>query len=253
MIDLITRAEWGARPPRARQTVVWAQRSEFVVHHTAGPRTQTARQIQAFHMGPQRGWSDVGYNFLVDQAGRVYEGRGWLVVGAHCPGHNERGIGVAFIGDDDPTPAALRSIRWLYEQACARAERRLVARGHGQLYATSCPGPRLQAWVNDGMPISSEEDDVSAKDNWDYEITVPWGSKENPAWKARSLLVNTNERLRAVQASLDAQNATIKALVDALAERDGTVDVDALIQRIEAAIERVQVRLDVGDPVPPAV
>ncbi|MEU8196322.1 peptidoglycan-binding domain-containing protein [Microbispora amethystogenes] len=158
-MKIIPRGGWGARPPKSAGDVVhvtWATRTEFVVHHTEGPKTQTVRAIQAFHQGPERGWNDVGYNFLVGEDGTIYEGRGWLVVGAHCEGHNRSGIGVAFIGSNNPTALAMRSIRWLYDEACRKAGRKLRKRGHGQLYATACPGPRLQTWVNSGMPIKEE-------------------------------------------------------------------------------------------------
>ncbi|MFI6813785.1 N-acetylmuramoyl-L-alanine amidase [Nonomuraea sp. NPDC050328] len=155
-MNVVTRAEWDARSPEGPvYTVPWASRTEFFVHHTTGPTTQTVRSIQAFHQGPQRGWADVGYNFLVDDRGRLFEGRGWLAVGAHCPGHNRSGVSVAYIGDNSPSPAALRAIRWLYEEACRRAGRKLRMLGHGDRYATACPGPRLAAWVDDGMPVDT--------------------------------------------------------------------------------------------------
>lgn len=153
-MDIISRTEWGARPPRNRSTTTWSQRTEFVVHYSEGPTTQSVKSIQAFHMNT-RGWSDIAYNFLVDTAGRIYEGRGWTVVGAHATGHNTSGLGVCFIGrNGDATPEAKRAIRWLYDEACRRAGRRLAKRGHGQLSgnSTSCPGAQLLDWVRDGMP-----------------------------------------------------------------------------------------------------
>lgn len=154
---IITRAEWGARSPRSRELTTWSKRIVFVVHHSDGPVTQSVRSIQDFHMDG-RGWADVGYNFLVDHQGRIYEGRGWLVVGAHAKGHNTSGIGVCVIGRDgkDITAAAKASVRWLYDEAKARrAGRPLAKRGHGQLSgnATACPGSTLLAWVKAGMPV----------------------------------------------------------------------------------------------------
>lgn len=151
-MDIISRKEWGARSPRSRSTVGWSSRREFIVHYSAGPPTQTVRQIQDFHMDG-RGWADIGYNFLVDVKGRIYEGRGWLVQGSHAPGHNTSGIGVCMIGrDGDSTPAAKRAIRWLYDEAVRRAGRNLAKLGHRDVYATSCPGNELYAWVRAGMP-----------------------------------------------------------------------------------------------------
>src|SRR5918992_2005798 len=97
--NIISRAEWGARAPRSRMTTTWDRRTEFVVHHSDGPTTQTPRSIQGFHMDG-RGWVDIAYNFLVDRLGRIFEGRGWLTVGAHAEGHNISGLGVCFIGRD---------------------------------------------------------------------------------------------------------------------------------------------------------
>ncbi|MFI6793692.1 N-acetylmuramoyl-L-alanine amidase [Nonomuraea sp. NPDC050383] len=156
-MKIVTRAGWKARTPENVLTVPWSVRTEFFVHHTDGPRDQSIKSIQDFHMGPQRGWSDVGYNFLVRDDGTIYEGRGWLVVGAHCPDHNRTGISAAYIGDNNPTDAARRSIRWLYDEACRRAGRKLRKLGHGDCYPTECPGPKLQAWVDAGMPVAAAE------------------------------------------------------------------------------------------------
>ena len=98
---------------------------------------------------------------------------------------------------------------------------------------------------------------MSAKDLWTHELKVPFGSPENPEWQAGNVLVNTakwTHELRQTVAVLggkvDAQGVAIRELAAALAQRDEAVDADALIERIEAAIERVQVRLDVGSPTP---
>lgn len=157
-MDIISRSEWGARPPRSRLVTTWAQRTEFVVHHTEGPIDQTVRSIQNFHMDdPDHGWSDIGYNFLVDDQGRIYEGRGWLVIGAQAHSHNTSGIGVAYIGQNKPSVAAKASIRALYDYACSKAGRTLLKRGHGQLSgnSTDCPGSVLLAWVKSGMPAET--------------------------------------------------------------------------------------------------
>lgn len=153
-MEIISRSKWGARAPKNRTMTTWAQRTEVVVHYSEGPVTQTPRSIQDFHMN-SRGWSDVAYNFMVDSKGKIYEGRGWLVVGAHATGHNTSGIGICFIGrNGNATPEALASIRWLYDTACGHAGRSLVKKGHGQLSGnnTDCPGQQLLSWVKAGMP-----------------------------------------------------------------------------------------------------
>ena len=102
MPQIITRAQWGARNPEAIQTVSTGKRANFMVHHSGANPNQSVRAIQDFHMDT-RGWSDIGYNFLVDACGQVFEGRyGGImknVVGAHSAGFNTGSVGVAVIGD----------------------------------------------------------------------------------------------------------------------------------------------------------
>jgi hypothetical protein len=122
-----------------------------------------------------------------------------------------------------------------------------------------CPGAvRLAQYKAEIVPEiarrlgqTDEGNDVSAKDVWQQELEVPYGSKENPEWQAGNLLVNHGVWLRKLAAKLDAQtatleaqNATIKALAEALAARDGAVDVDALIARIRGEISHITVHLD---------
>ncbi|MCG8971865.1 peptidoglycan-binding protein [Streptomyces sp. CL12-4] len=157
-IEIISRAAWGARAwDGTPASVPLSERSEFYVHYDGGAHvTRTGyavmRAIEAEHLG--NGWSGVGYHFVVDQAGNIYEGRGWSLQGAHCPNHNRSGIGVqiAIGGDQEPSAAALAACRALYEEACRKTGRTLAKRGHRDGFATACPGAKLYAWVQAGMP-----------------------------------------------------------------------------------------------------
>lgn len=157
-MEIVSRSKWGARAPKSVKTVPWSARTEFVVHHSEGPTDQTIKSIQNFHMDT-RGWSDVGYNFLVRDDGTIYEGRGWTKAGAHAHQHNTSGIGVCYIGYNKPTQAAKRAIRELYDYACDKAGRTLAKRGHGQLSgnSTDCPGSALLAWVKGGMVVAGDQ------------------------------------------------------------------------------------------------
>jgi len=148
---VVSRREWGAKPAKATTPLQPARVTMFVLHHTTGSyrgaSARTVRQIQAFHQGPERGWSDVGYNFLIGDDGTVYEGRGWGFVGAHARGENSRSIGVAYVGDGSrPVPdAAKRAI----VELLGEAERRfgsLRQVGHRDVGATACPGDVLYRW-----------------------------------------------------------------------------------------------------------
>ena len=165
MPRIIPRAEWGwdgwAGTPA---TVPTSKRTEFFVHYE-GPPTggktgpSVPRAIHAYHKSV--GWSGIGYTWVVTQDGAIYEGRGWDLSGAHCPGHNTSGwsVQIHIGGDETPSPEALTSARWLYDQAVARAGRRLTMLGHVEGGAsTSCPGQRLLAWVHAGMPAGAPTD-----------------------------------------------------------------------------------------------
>ncbi|MFJ1588935.1 N-acetylmuramoyl-L-alanine amidase [Kitasatospora albolonga] len=150
-LSIIPRMQWAARPPRTVTDVELSARTGFAVHYSAGPPTQSIRAIQNYHMDG-RGWPDIGYNFLVDRAGRIYEGRGWTAVGAHATGYNTSHIGVCFIGSDgDATPHAKAAIRALYYQARHLTGKGLAATYHGAIGSTACPGADLRNWVLGGM------------------------------------------------------------------------------------------------------
>jgi peptidoglycan hydrolase-like protein with peptidoglycan-binding domain len=172
-MDIVSRTAWGARPPKSRIATTWGRRTEFVVHHSEGPPHATVRSIQNFHMDV-RGWNDIAYNFLVRDDGMIYEGRGWLVVGAHATGHNTSGIGVCYLGYNAPTDAAKASIRALYDYACGKTGHALLKKGHGQLSqnSTDCPGSALLAWVKGGMTVEVEPQPPATVPPWPRRVLI---------------------------------------------------------------------------------
>ena len=107
---IVRRSQWGADESIVRANPYYASAVRFaVVHHTAGTNSYSASESAAIVRGIQRyhvlanGWNDIGYNFLVDKYGQVFEGRGGgitkNVVGAHAEGFNTGSIGVAVLGN----------------------------------------------------------------------------------------------------------------------------------------------------------
>ena len=179
---IITRAQWGANESiRRAEPIIAPTLSGVIVHHTvnangyaAGDVAAIVRSIYAYHVR-SNGWNDIGYNYLVDAYGRIYEGRyGGItanVVGAQTEGFNTGTAGVAYIGNTDTAPvtaagrAALVSlISWRLDLAHVDpassvqltsggnpkypAGRVVTARavsGHRDLYPTDCPGRSLYA------------------------------------------------------------------------------------------------------------
>ncbi|HEY8629810.1 MAG TPA: peptidoglycan recognition protein [Gaiellaceae bacterium] len=106
---LLGREAWGANEAIRRAPPSYAASVQFaLVHHTAGSNSYSASQSAAIVRGIEvyhvkgNGWNDIGYNFLVDKYGQVFEGRyGGVdknVIGAHAEGFNTGSVGVAVLG-----------------------------------------------------------------------------------------------------------------------------------------------------------
>lgn len=144
-----SRSDWGARPPREERDTSWSRREGFTVHHSGANKNQSIQDIQDYHMF-DRGWNDIGYNFLVRHDGTIYEGRGWSGVGAHARGHNTAYVGVCLIGDyrsSVPSAAAKRALSYLYREAVRMKGGPLKVTTHRMLGQTECPGDKLHLWT----------------------------------------------------------------------------------------------------------
>jgi hypothetical protein len=178
--SVVTRGQWGAdESMKGNDPQEFAAIRRLALHHTAGAEgddpAATIRAIYAYHT-KSNGWNDIGYNFLVDSSGRIYEGRfardyasGEIptgedtenrgVIGAHVANNNTGTVGVAllgnFSGDSRPTAnavsAAERVFAWkadrhnidvLGETRWSTGNRSTLI-GHRDAGNTACPGDRL--------------------------------------------------------------------------------------------------------------
>lgn len=122
--QIITRAQWGADESIRRGSPSYNSTVKVgFVHHTASSNDYTREQaaamvrgIYAYHV-KSNGWSDIGYNYLVDRYGRAYEGRAGgldrFVVGAHTGGFNTHSFGVSLLGDFSTVAADTATIGML--------------------------------------------------------------------------------------------------------------------------------------------
>ena len=114
MHAVTSRAEWAATETSATRSVPTVSPVGIAVHHTAGTNSYSAAQVPAILRGIQRfhvrdrGWSDIGYNVLVDRYGHVWEGRRGGITsphrGAHASGVNDMFLGVSYMGDTSSAP-----------------------------------------------------------------------------------------------------------------------------------------------------
>ncbi|MEV5597238.1 N-acetylmuramoyl-L-alanine amidase [Streptomyces sp. NPDC052496] len=179
---IVTRAGWGADEKLRERTFAYTRtvRAAFV-HHSATGNNYSCRQAPAVLRGIYRfhvkssGWRDMGYNFLIDKCGTVYEGRAGgvakPVMGAHTRGFNQNSMGIAVLGtfeNANPSGAAVSAVAkltaWklgLYGvdpratttlvsaggnrfKKGTRARLRTIS-GHRDGFNTECPGDRLYA------------------------------------------------------------------------------------------------------------
>jgi hypothetical protein len=174
------RSEWGAEQCPTRG-VTYGRVRAAIVHHTVTANEYTRAQVPAailaicrFHRNTN-GWNDIGYNFLVDRFGQIWEARAGgvdeAVMGAHAQGYNAQTTGIANLGDFTSVPqsdaaiaAVARLIAWKlgnhgaptygtttlrsaggpsarYPAGDVRRFRRIL--GHRDTGRTACPGEQL--------------------------------------------------------------------------------------------------------------
>ncbi len=128
--EVVSRAGWGCASNCApREAPVYAPVTHLVVHHSAGANESrdwpaVIRSIWVLHV-QGNGWNDIGYNYLVDPNGVIYEGRagGDGVIGAHFSGVNTGTMGVCMVGTYStraPGVSAVESLKKLLTWHAAR-------------------------------------------------------------------------------------------------------------------------------------
>ena len=163
-LSIIPRSGWSAdREVPTHMSKHKAPWNNITVHHTAMPtssdsspagRAAEMRMIQRSHLNKRNPrWGDVGYHYLIDPEGRIYEGRRLAWRGAHVAGLNDHKIGVCLMGNFEistPTAASLKSLERLLDDLRARNSIPRSSVTHHTAIAsayTECPGRNLIGWV----------------------------------------------------------------------------------------------------------
>jgi hypothetical protein len=173
---IYSRAQWGANEKlRDKRSLHYYEVHAGFVHHTVNANNYTRaevpgilRSIYAYHTR-SRGWSDIGYNYLVDRFGRIWEGRAGgvdrPVVGAHTLGYNDYSFAMSAIGNFEtakPTEAMIQAYGALFawklslHGISAASTAQVVGsktfqavNGHRDAGSTACPGKHLYARIPD--------------------------------------------------------------------------------------------------------
>ncbi|MCB9887367.1 MAG: N-acetylmuramoyl-L-alanine amidase [Planctomycetes bacterium] len=164
-LQIQSRARWRPMAPRRSNLEPLGTPRRITIHHSAlyfrDTRVATSiaqlQVIQRDHM-QNRDYGDIGYHFLIDPAGRVWEGRELKYQGAHASGaNNVQNIGVCLLGNfvrgsagQGPTPQQVAAMRELVTTMMQRYH--FGPEGlhvHNDFKATECPGPLLEPVVAD--------------------------------------------------------------------------------------------------------
>ncbi len=157
---LLSRSRWNAKPIRtniSRMTTI----RKITVHHSGvhwsnSDFNSTAREIasfQKFHQNTKH-WADIGYHFLIDYSGRIWEGRPLSYQGAHAGNEqlNRGNVGISLMGNFDEQRLNRNQADALASLIADLSSRYNLAPGsivtHKELRSTDCPGRHLQRFVD---------------------------------------------------------------------------------------------------------
>jgi len=157
-MELIQRSKWTDATPKTWILREAENYDRLTFHHEGNATNFSIMKnavahdlsgILAGHM--ERHYGDIGYHFIVDYAGRVWEGRSLAYEGAHVSGQNEGNIGVVLLGnfqEQEPSTDQLTSMKQI---ACLLQERYGIKKyrlyGHCDLGRSVCPGMNLYPYV----------------------------------------------------------------------------------------------------------
>ena len=126
-----------------------SETDQVVIHHTGNPTDDDLSVVEINASHQARGWSCIGYHYVIRKDGTVEVGRPHWTVGAHVYGHNSHTIGVHVCGNfeiGEPTSEQIESLAMLLANLCTdyglTIDRDHIV-GHRELMSTACPGRNL--------------------------------------------------------------------------------------------------------------
>jgi hypothetical protein len=163
--SIVSRASWTKAKPNMRVSKPMNGVSRITVHHSAmnsnglTGKSQVAAMIENIrrnHVSRTDGntgahWVDIGYHYIIDPAGRVWEGRPTTIEGAHVSQTNPHNLGIMLLGNFNehrPTSAALETLDGFVASQMKRFNvpiREVYT--HQELKPTACPGRNLQQYM----------------------------------------------------------------------------------------------------------
>lgn len=255
------RASTGMGPRKGGSRFVASQVKGVAVHWNGPPVGAGAsrgerdavrsylRGIQRFHQ-VDRGWSDVAYNFAVDNAGNVWELRGLdyrsAANGDTVPNQQYVAILCVIGQGQKPTPAMYDGLRTTVKRIRAKYPKATLIKTHNQVrpHPTECPGPDVSAAIRrgdlepgkapkpkpdpvkppeDDMPITDADAEKIAKETWRYDQ----GGKKAQAWGYLQRAAASAATVAALEKAIDTLAAAVRS--------DAPIDVALLAAQVKSA------------------
>lgn len=126
---------------------------KIIIHCTATPngRETSAEDIHRWHL--ERGWSGIGYHYVIKIDGTVEAGRPEYWQGAHASGNNSGSIGIAMVGTDSYSDAQWCSLASLIDSRVSELDIGFDdVIGHNEVSSKTCPGFDVKDWVEKIFP-----------------------------------------------------------------------------------------------------
>ncbi len=140
---------------------------------------QKTAEIRRWHT-EERGWSDIGYHFVIDRSGDVCAGRPVNIAGAHAKDHNRNSVGICLVGgfgsdasdgfDENFTGKQRKALCKLLD-SLTNDHSGAKIRGHNEVSAKACPGFSVPKFLKDNLNASPKQSKLksrirSAVKNW---------------------------------------------------------------------------------------
>jgi N-acetylmuramoyl-L-alanine amidase len=147
--------------------------NQIIWHCAATPKGRDVKTetIRSWHVN-ERGWSDIGYHYVIELDGSVHVGRPLIRAGAHVAGRNAHSIGICYVGGTDAngkpkdtrTPAQKNALYKLTAELLGRFPGATV-HGHNEFAAKACPSFDVHAdWQAHLMTIGIPREDFEEED-----------------------------------------------------------------------------------------
>lgn len=182
-MNKVSRAEWGARPPKSKPLRINTLNATGHWEGTAMgsfPHSSCAtkvRVIQNYHMDTQ-GWNDIAYNFLVCPHGYCFVGRDHYVRSSangtnHANGQSEAVCFLGGIGDPFPIEAERTFSEIMYEISSEHY-------CHNNWFNTMCPGPEICGEIKNGYPRVKQQPPTTPTEDDELPLHIIQG--DGPGW-----------------------------------------------------------------------